>query len=81
MPRVAFEPTTSVFELAKTVHALDRAVTVIGTIRIFIHSSMALQPFVGPWLLLQFRNLFYTDGRTTWTSDQQVARPLPTQQE
>jgi hypothetical protein len=23
----------------------------------FIHSSMALQPFVGPWPLLQFRNL------------------------
>jgi hypothetical protein len=31
--------------------------------QIFIHSSMALQPFVGPWPLLQFRNLFYTDGR------------------
>jgi hypothetical protein len=24
----------------------------------FIHSSMALQPFVGSWPLLQFRNLF-----------------------
>jgi hypothetical protein len=23
-----------------------------------IHSSMALQPFVGPWPLLQFRNPF-----------------------
>jgi hypothetical protein len=30
----------------------------------FIHSSVALQPFVGPWPRLQFRNLFYTDGRT-----------------
>jgi hypothetical protein len=40
----------------------------------FIHSSMALQPFVGPWPLLQYRNHFYTDGRTPWTSDQ----PLPT---
>jgi hypothetical protein len=30
MPRVAFEPTNPVFERAKTVHALDRAVTVIG---------------------------------------------------
>jgi hypothetical protein len=29
---------------------------------------MALQPFVGPWSLLQFRNLFYTVGRTPWTS-------------
>jgi hypothetical protein len=44
----------------------------------FIHSSMALQSFVGPWSLLHFRNLFYTDGRTPWTSDQPVARPLPT---
>jgi hypothetical protein len=40
---------------------------------------MALQPFVGLWPLLQFRNLFYTDGRTPWTGDQPVARPLPTQ--
>jgi hypothetical protein len=43
----------------------------------FIHSSRALQPFVGPWPLLQFRNLFYTDGRTPWMSDQPVAKPLP----
>jgi hypothetical protein len=40
---------------------------------------MALQPFIGPWPLLQSRNLFfYTDGRRTRTSDQPVARPLPT---
>jgi hypothetical protein len=45
----------------------------------FIHSSMALQPFVGPWPFLQFRNFFYTDGRTPWTSDQPDTRPLPTQ--
>jgi hypothetical protein len=43
----------------------------------FIHSSMVLQPFIGPLPLLQFRNLFYTDGRTPWTSDQPLARPLP----
>jgi hypothetical protein len=43
-----------------------------------IQLSMALQPFVGPWPLIQFRNLFYTDDRTPWTSDQPVARPLPT---
>jgi hypothetical protein len=30
MPRVRFEPTIPVFERAKTVHALDRAATVIG---------------------------------------------------
>jgi hypothetical protein len=43
-----------------------------------VHSSMALEPFVEPWPLLQFRNLFYTDGRIPWTSDQPVAKPLPT---
>jgi hypothetical protein len=39
---------------------------------------MDLQPFVASWPLLQFRNLFYTDGRTPWTSDQPVERPLLT---
>jgi hypothetical protein len=29
MPRVGFEPTIPVFERAKTVHALDRATTVL----------------------------------------------------
>jgi hypothetical protein len=43
----------------------------------FIHSSMAPQPFVGPWPLPQFFNIFNTDGRTRWTSDQPVSRPLP----
>jgi hypothetical protein len=45
----------------------------------FIHpytSSIILQHFVGSWPLLKFRNLFYTVGRTPWTSDQPVARPL-----
>jgi hypothetical protein len=30
MPRVGFEPTITVFERAKAVHALDPAATVIG---------------------------------------------------
>jgi hypothetical protein len=33
MPRVGFELTTSVFEREKTVHALDRAATVISLIK------------------------------------------------
>jgi hypothetical protein len=37
MPRVGFEPTIPVFEQAKTVHALDRAATVIGTHYIHKH--------------------------------------------
>jgi hypothetical protein len=32
----------------------------------------------GTWPLIQFRNHLYTVGRTPWTSDQPVARPLPT---
>jgi hypothetical protein len=32
MPQVAFDPTIPVFERAKTVHALDRAATVIGSV-------------------------------------------------
>jgi hypothetical protein len=32
MPRVGFEPTIPVFELAKTVHALHRVAIVIGYI-------------------------------------------------
>jgi hypothetical protein len=43
-----------------------------------IYSARAVRPFVGPWPLLQFRNLFYTDDRVPWTSDQPVARLLPT---
>jgi hypothetical protein len=35
MPRVEFEPTIPVFERAKTVHALDRAATVIGITNLY----------------------------------------------
>jgi hypothetical protein len=38
--------------------------------------TMALPAHSGPRPLIQFRN-FSTDGRTLWTSDQPVARPLP----
>jgi hypothetical protein len=37
---------------------------------------MALQPFVGPWPFFSFL-ILYTIGRTPWTRDQPVARPLP----
>jgi hypothetical protein len=40
--------------------------------------SMALQSF-GPWPLFLFRFvILYTVGRTPWTGDQPIARPLPT---
>jgi hypothetical protein len=35
MPRVGFQPMIPVFERAKTVHALDRAATVIGRIVVY----------------------------------------------
>jgi hypothetical protein len=37
--------------------------------------SMSLQPFVGPWHLFSFL-ILYTVGRTLWTGDKPVARPL-----
>jgi hypothetical protein len=42
-----------------------------------VYLSMALEPFVGPWPLFQFLDLFYTVDRTPWTGDQPIARPLP----
>jgi hypothetical protein len=38
---------------------------------------LGLYSTCGPWPLFQFLNL-YTVGRTPWTGDQPVARPLPT---
>jgi hypothetical protein len=38
---------------------------------------MVLQPFVGPWPLFQYFKI-YTVGRTPWTVDQPVAKPLST---
>jgi hypothetical protein len=35
MPRVGFEPTIPAFERAKTVHALDRTASVIGTVNVY----------------------------------------------
>jgi hypothetical protein len=42
----------------------------------FVSHTKAPQPF-GPWPVFQFLNL-YTVGRTPWTGDQSVAKPLPT---
>jgi hypothetical protein len=47
-------------------------------LRSFVHSSVAMQPFLWSWPLVQFRKLSYTVGMTPWTSDQPVSRPLPT---
>jgi hypothetical protein len=39
--------------------------------------SLAFPAHSGPWHLVQLHNHLYTDGRTPWTSDQPVTRPLP----
>jgi hypothetical protein len=39
--------------------------------------SLALRPFVGPWTLFQFLNV-YTVGRTPWMGHQPIVSPLPT---
>jgi hypothetical protein len=38
--------------------------------------SMARRPFVEPWPLFRFLDLFYTAGRAPRTGDQPIARPL-----
>jgi hypothetical protein len=45
--------------------------------RKILHFSVALPAHSEPGPLIQFPNHFFTDGRTPWTSDQSVARPLP----
>jgi hypothetical protein len=61
MPRVGFEPTIPVFERAKTVHALDRAATVIGYNFIQDHmiSSLLHPTTVFRTLLTNIVKLYY----------------------
>jgi hypothetical protein len=44
MPRVGFEPTIPAFERAKTVHASDRAATVIGNDVIHFAKNIYISP-------------------------------------
>jgi hypothetical protein len=58
MPRVEFEPTIPVFERAKTVHALDRAATVIGCFACYlsipiIPYSYGVEVFILFWIYTQ----------------------------
>jgi hypothetical protein len=45
--------------------------------RLTFFFPMALQPFLWPWPHISVSKSICTDGRTPWTSDQPVARPLP----
>jgi hypothetical protein len=66
---VCFQPSSQF----KTVRLI-----LIGLIALtsLIPSSIALEPFVGPRPLFQFRNPIHS--RTPWKGDWPVARPLPT---
>jgi hypothetical protein len=46
MHRVGFEPTMPVFELAKTVHVLDRVGMVIGGEEIYLYILWREQPLL-----------------------------------
>jgi hypothetical protein len=45
MPSPGFEPTIPEFELAKIVHALDRAATVIGRVKVYLSVIAWIQLF------------------------------------
>jgi hypothetical protein len=46
MTRVGFEPTILVFERAMAVHALDRAVIVLGFINYYLCIYVSLRPLL-----------------------------------
>jgi hypothetical protein len=47
------------------------------TVSAIFFPPMALTALIGPWLFFSSVIIFYTDGRTPWTSDKPVTRPLP----
>jgi hypothetical protein len=75
--RVRYQRRFANFSRNLSYNSLGNSDLIIGY-HSFIHPPMSLQPFVGLWSLLQFRNLSYTGGRTPWTRVQPVSRPIPT---
>jgi hypothetical protein len=63
MLQLGFEPTTPLFEGAKTVHALDRAVTVIGIIENMALIICSLLNRVPSSLYTNFLGIFATYAR------------------
>jgi hypothetical protein len=57
-------------------YRLNSLASASSFIHSFIHSTLVLQPFVGPWPLLHYRKLSYTDCRTPWTSDQPLRKTV-----
>jgi hypothetical protein len=57
-------------------YAIFRQSILATTLTVFFPLPMTLQPF-GAWPFFSFL-IVHTVGRTPWTADQPVARPLPT---
>jgi hypothetical protein len=85
MPQVRFDPTISVFELEETVHALDRALSVIGNyfgtvegfLRVLLFPLTILIPPTAPHsssIIRGWYNRPISGRRTKWTQSQ----PTPT---
>jgi hypothetical protein len=64
-------------QLDSTPHYTKFILSIYLSVSLSVCLSMVLQPSVGPWPLFQFLD-FYTVGRTSWTGDHPVARPLHT---
>jgi hypothetical protein len=64
MPRVGLEPTTPVFKRAKTIHALELAITVIVCIiylcgKITTHSPLYLHVFVVAYFIMSRKEMIH----------------------
>jgi hypothetical protein len=64
MPRVGFEPTFQVLEWEKTVHALDRATTVIGTTDIIHSVIINLLAMIKILIIMYCPNFYETTFRS-----------------
>jgi hypothetical protein len=59
MPKVGFQPTIPKFERAKTVHALDRAATVIGDYTFIKYKSSKIVLLTLPYRKIHSIFLFF----------------------
>jgi hypothetical protein len=76
MPGVGFEPMTPVFERAKTVHAFDRAATVIGTRKIIVWDYL----YVIIFLNVNVRKVMDVSQRSVIVASRHKETPLRSKQ-
>jgi hypothetical protein len=72
MPRVGFEPTVPAFERAKTIHASDRAVTVIGCTHFTFIKNRMKNIYSRPTSLHSIVNRFRTQQKRSDDSSSAV---------